>query len=274
VSLERRLAKVEASVTPTQSVLRWLDEAQSHGTMAAYLETLFSGSLMPTPMDTVTHAATAGARDSAKGQPKETIEKAATLAARQAVFRFLLVLRLNEGTAEEARFRTMMGLCLFFWMRALDSDQSVREMLAAESAQAGRPGGTWERWQEAAIGLLATIYAEEEARLILERDYLDGHPSLFPDVEASWAEAREMAERVARMAVFLDRVTDDEPPQSLAEVDLRPHRAGVAETAAKRASYLADIARAKTLDLSHEEHRALQIMARHFGGGDAGDPAA
>jgi hypothetical protein len=53
---------------------------------------------------------------------------------------------------------------------------------------------------------------------------------------------------------------------------LRPR--GPAETG-RASAYLADIARAKTLDMSHEERRALQIMARHFGAGDAaGDPAA
>jgi hypothetical protein len=190
------------------------------------------------------------------------------------VFRFLLVLRLNEGADQDARYKSVLGLCLFFWMRALDSDQAMREMLAAESAQAGRPEASWERWHEAAVGLLSATYIEEEARLILERDYLDGHSSLFPDVEAAWAEARDMGERVARMALFLDQVNDDEPPQSLAELDLRPHRTAVADTAARRAAYLADIARAKTLDMSHEEQRALQIMARHFGDGAENDSAA
>jgi hypothetical protein len=76
------LAKVEASVTPTQAVLRWLDEAQSHGTMGGYLTSIFSGSLMPTPMDTVMNAAIAGAREANKGQPRDVVEKAATAAAR------------------------------------------------------------------------------------------------------------------------------------------------------------------------------------------------
>ena len=126
--------------------------------------------------------------------------------------------------------------------------------------------------REAALGLLTVFYTEDEARLILERDYLDGHLSLFPNVEASWIEAREQAERVARSAVLLGMLNGPEPPNSFNEIDLAPYRADVAIAAARRAAYLADIARAKTLDMAHEEERALRIMARHFGE-RAADPA-
>ena len=49
MTLERRLQQVENSLTPTQAVVRWLDEAQAAGSMGAYTASLFSGPLMPTP---------------------------------------------------------------------------------------------------------------------------------------------------------------------------------------------------------------------------------
>ena len=67
------------------------------------------------------------------------------------------------------------------------------------------PESSWSRWREAVSGLLANVYIEDEARLSLERQFLDGHPSLFADVMADWTEAVEQAERVARLAAFLAR---------------------------------------------------------------------
>jgi hypothetical protein len=40
VTLVRRLGAVEQSLTPTQRVLAWLDEAHAFGTLSAYVDFL------------------------------------------------------------------------------------------------------------------------------------------------------------------------------------------------------------------------------------------
>jgi hypothetical protein len=272
-TVQRRIAKLEISLTPTQAVIRWLDEAHAFPSLDAYTRAMFSGPLVPTPLDSVVHSVEAGIRESMKGQPRDAVEKAVTQAARQAVFRCLLALRLNEVASEQAKLKGVTATALFFWMRALASDGMVHEMMNRMNESTGHET-SWSRWREAVSGLLTNVYVEDEARLSLEREFLDGHPSLFADVMADWTEALEQAERVARLAAFMDQVSGANPVTSIAEIDLVPRRAAVAADVAKRATYLADMARARTLDMCRQEERALQILARHFGGDAAHDPAA
>ena len=150
-------------------------------------------------------------------------------------------------------------------MRTLATDEIVH---AGVDAEAGGQHAGWERWHSAVIGLLERVYVEEDARASLEREYLDGRPSLFPDLERAWAEAREQAERVARLGEFLQHVGDDAPPDSVAEVDLDPIRSGAATAAAERAAYLADIVRAHTWQLSGDHARAIRILTDRFGRSD------
>ena len=118
-------------------------------------------------------------------------------------------------------------------------------------------------WRSAALDLLRKLYAEEEARRALERDYLDARAALFPETERAWARTREVAEQLARLALFLQHLADD-PPPSLAEVAADAYRSEVAAAAAERAGYLADLARAQTWQLCGEAARAAGILRSRF----------
>src|SRR5207253_11092472 len=131
----------------------------------------------------------------------------------------------------------------------------------------------WDRWRELVLALLGGVYAEEDARLALERQYLDGRSSLFADVEQDWNVAREQAERIARFALLFeaarsdsqtDEKSDADPPLSLASISLEAIRERAAEEAAFRASYVADMVRAQTLEMAGEHRRAASIVARHM----------
>ncbi len=290
MTLARRVAALEATLTPTQAVLRWLQEAQAFPSTTEYARALASDPDAPSPLDRVVGSAQDGVRAAMKGKPREELEAALTRAARETLFRYLLVMRLNVDTHEVARLKGLLASSLFLMMRALASD----ELLAAALANAAEPRkdphdqasgdrSAWDRWRELAIALLGGVYAEEDARLTLERQYLDGHGALFADVEQEWAVAREQAERIARFARLFeaarsasqtDEKSDEDPPLSLASITLDAIREGAAEEAALRASYVADMVRAQTLDMAGEHRRAASIVAQHLLADEADHGAA
>jgi hypothetical protein len=51
VSVEGRLAKVETSLTPTQLVLRWLDEAHAFGDLESYVRSQLAEPSAEGPLD-------------------------------------------------------------------------------------------------------------------------------------------------------------------------------------------------------------------------------
>ncbi len=251
-----RLTKLEQSLSPVGAVLHWLDRAQAFGSLDDYLAATFQAP-DAAPLDEIIASVERGLRESMRGQPRDAVEEAVRSAARQAAFRFLLVLRLNTAASEEAREKGLMATTLFFWMRSLASDEFVQGALDEE---AGGQGAAWDRWRTMVIDLLKRVYVEEAARASLERDYLDRRSSLSPDLEREWVETREQAERIARVGLFVEHAGDDDPPVSIVDVDLAAFRSGAAGEAAERAAYLDDIVRAQTWQLSGDHRRAVRVL--------------
>ena len=69
---------------------------------------------------------------------------------------------------------------------------------AAEASRQAKSGATarWRTWCADVTALLTRLHAAEEARVYLERQYLEGHPALFPDAIEDGARLRERAERL------------------------------------------------------------------------------
>jgi len=107
--------------------------------------------------------------------------------------------------------------------------------------------------------------AANEARLLLERRYLDGRSVLFPDLARDWGTLRETAKRLAGLGDSLTIVAD-----GTARRRGRPIlNLGALHTAARgrasaQAAYLADTARAAALDLLGDSGGATAIAERRL----------
>jgi hypothetical protein len=120
------------------------------------------------------------------------------------------------------------------------------------------------------VTVLTEIYAAEEARTLLERRYLDGHPALFPDAIEDRQRLRDNAERLASLGGALPplpvgrrrarRSAEIEPPG----LDLDALRAGARAEAPAGAARLVDEARATTLDVLGNIEGAAVIVARRL----------
>lgn len=97
---ERRLAQVEAALTPTQLVLRWLVEAHSHGSLEAYVEASLDDPRQEFPFNRLAREAVGGFRSGSRRRMGEQTDAAVRAALQQTVFRFELVIRINETTHE------------------------------------------------------------------------------------------------------------------------------------------------------------------------------
>ena len=280
MTTERRIARLEASLSPVDAVLHRLNEAQTFPTLTAYLRSLAAERLGPSPLERVLGSVESGVRAEMKGKPHADVDAVVTRATRQAALRFKLVFRLNVDAEEAARLRGLIAAGLFYLSRALTSDELVVAALAAspdlrgaiDPDPAAADGSACRRWREAVFGLLSSVYREEEARRLLEARYLEGHRSLFADIDQEWTTTREQAERLARIAEFLQSRENEEPTMSFEAIPLDSYRAAVAEAAARRADYVADMVRADILQLLGEHGRAAALVARHLlaDGSDAG----
>jgi hypothetical protein len=211
VSVDTRLAKVETSLSPTQLVLRWLDEAHAFGDLESYVRSQLVEPAAEGPLDRLAHEAASGARASLRGKRPEVVGQAVRSALRETVFRFELVLRILVTTHD-----------------LLDREGLMQAALSAHIALLTTEGRAERRRDATYLERFATrrdlltfrvneLRAAQEARVTVEARYLAGHTALFPDAVKAWDEQLRNTETLAdvgcRLAA-LDGVPPAEPPES------------------------------------------------------------
>jgi hypothetical protein len=209
VTLARRVAAIEASLSPTQLVLRWLDEAHAFVDLESYVRSQLAEPSAEGPLDRLAREAAAGARVSLRGKRPEIVDAAVRSALRETVFRFDLVMRILVTTHD---LLEREGL--------IDAALSAHVALLTTEGRATRRRDTMfpERFSTLRGLLLfrvAELRAAQGAREAVEARYLAGHAALFPDAVQAWGAQLRSTDAIADLAcrlAELDGVSPAEPP--------------------------------------------------------------
>jgi hypothetical protein len=201
MTAERRLAKLEESLSPTQLVLRWLAEAHAYGDLEAYVASLLAQDPPGAPLDQLAREAARGARTATRGKRQEVVEPAIRSALRETVFRFELVMRINVTTYE-------------LLDREMLIDAALSAHVALATSEDARDPQRLAKLRDLLGFRVSELRAAQEARTIVESHYLDGHGTLFPDAESAWVDQVRSTQMIADMAVRLAEI-DGVPPHDL-----------------------------------------------------------
>jgi hypothetical protein len=215
MTTDRRLAKVEAALTPTELVLRWLAEAHAHDTFDAYTRALLDADPDEMPMDRLVREAEASARAQTRGRPREDVQRAIRRACVETLFRAQLVLQITVRTQE-----------------LLDREILVHAALGAYLAAAanpprkppkGGPPANPVQLRDVCIARVNELHAFEEARAQVERSHLDGATALFPAAVREWDEQRKRTETLGVLAIHMCELdgTEFSPADDLEAFDAR-----------------------------------------------------
>jgi hypothetical protein len=271
MTAERRLAKLEGALSPLASTLLWLAEAQQFGSLPAYVAWLVDQPISAAPLERVPAQARAGALEAMRGQPREAVRDAAHRAVRDAVFLVELVLRLNSMADETIRIESLRYAALFWEMRAIGAEGELARRGRSRSDRSGSSfADRWQAWCSATVAFLTGIHAAEEARVLLEGRYLDGHPALFPEAIEDWVRLQESAERLASLVgplPLLPAVRRRAPRSAEIEpgdLNLDAVRFAARTQAPTAAARLVDEARAATLAAVGDADGATAMVARRL----------
>jgi hypothetical protein len=208
MTLARRVDALETSLSPTQLVLRWLDEAHAFGDLESYVRSQLAEPSAEGPLDRLAREAASGARASLRGKRPEVVDAAVRTALRETVFRFDLVLRILVTTHELLEREGLIQAAL----------SAHLALLTTEGREKRRRDTTYlERFATLRGPLLfrvAELRAAQEARASVEARYLGYHTALFPDEMRTWDEQRTRSETLAGVAcrlAELDGVSPAEP---------------------------------------------------------------
>jgi hypothetical protein len=208
MTLSRRLAKLETSLSPTQLVLRWLAEAHAYGDVPAYVASLLDQDPPVAPLDRLAREAEHGARAANRGKRSEVADAAVRSALREIVFRFELVMRINVTVHDlldhevllEALFASQLALLLHDDRKERLTDESHLHRLA--------------HCRDLTALRVTELRATREAISRVEVRFLDAHSTLFPEVAGAFdlqvRRSQELADMAADSAEF-DGLEQAEP---------------------------------------------------------------
>lgn len=246
MTLARKVSAVEATLTPTELVVRWLDDAHAAGGLEAWVRGQLADDDAPAPMDLLARVASDGVRAALKGKPREQLAKAIDVAIFQTIFRFQLVLRINVLSHELIERQTLLDLIF---------GGQVAMLAGALRSEPADPADR-QRFADL-VGLilnrLVELRAFERARTEIEARCLAGHPALFPDDATAWAERIRSTTELGFLALRLAELNG--LPATTPAPDPEPSGERIAALAAD----FVEPARVVTFELMDEGRRAYRI---------------
>ncbi len=248
---DRRLAKLEASLTPQAAVLAWLAEVEGM-TSVDLARAIAEAPVEAAPLSVIGARVVAAVRLERKGQGRDEIERAALRAQGDAVFLFCLVLEVNRQAFEIAEREGLRASCALLWMGVLLGGPDGPPVDAADAKERR---DAWRTWHTLVDALGLDVRVEQAARTRLEQRYLAGHAVLFADAAADWAPYVAQVERLTRLADSMTSIGHGKPRRLAGEEDA---------LIAARADQLADDARVRAFGIIGERERAVSIMERRL----------
>jgi hypothetical protein len=166
-TLDRQLQQITSALSPTEAVVRWLEEAKSHGAFGVYWDWLEEHP-SANPFTAIPRQVAAWARqDVGKSTDRATTERVGR-AVRSALVRFELVEWMNRTLINGAQ---------------ADAHQVELLQLLAPLVLTGRVDlPTENAWGEHAGRLVDEARLWSESAALIGDRYLAGHAPLFPDV--------------------------------------------------------------------------------------------
>jgi hypothetical protein len=241
IGAERRLAKVEAALDPTELVLRWLTEAHAYDSLDAYTDHILGEGPASLPLDRLPREAIQARR----GPRSQDIDTDIRATVRVLLFRLHLVFRIIERTAavidrEELIHIAMtahLGLALEV---GTDKKGAVLRLSMIRNALMRR---------------VVVMLALQVARQRAENQYPAGRACLFPDSARRW---EAIVRDVEQGAMIADRLVELDGGSVTPDEESIPTEEQVEGCLAD----LVEVARIKTLDDLGEGHAAFARTRR------------
>jgi len=207
MTAERRLAKIEEALSPTQLVLRWLAEAHAYGDIEPYVASFLEQDPPVAPLDRLAREAVHGARATLRGKRPDLVDAAVRNALRETVFRFELVMRINVAAHELLEREALIDAALSANLAlAFKDDERPADPKRLEHLG---------RLRDLIVIRVSELGATAQARTIAAERYLQGQSALFPNLAGAWEEQLKSTTLIADMAVRMaqiDGVPDAAPP--------------------------------------------------------------
>lgn len=205
MTIARRLAALESSMSPTERIVVWLDEAHGLGSLEAYFKSLLDQPPTAYPINRLPHEAATAARAAMRGQPSDKVARAVRQGVRESLLRYVLVIGLNVAAHEQVERQGLVWAAVLGQLGVLQ----LRHDYEPESVP--RYLEQLVRLRDLLARQVDDLLAGEAARVEIEARYLDGREVLFPAIATAWAKRLRESQETTIMADRLAELDGAQP---------------------------------------------------------------
>ncbi len=239
---QKRLSRIETSLTPKQAVLLWLRQEHQGRTSVEYLRYMMQRPPSARPRARVETQVVDAIRAAMKGQEAGRIHQAVRQGQMYADFLILLVSRTNSVILDDGRCR---------WLQIALLHEQLRN-----AALSGHDAKALHRWAVRVREVVTDVCALQAASELIRDRYFDGECILAKDVIE---DVEQQAKIVQTMMHNHDHVVIEAGQPEFA-TDSDKLQKTVNELASQRADCIVSLAKSKTLDDFGEEEAADAIL--------------
>jgi hypothetical protein len=171
---EKRIEKIQSSLTPKQVAILWLDEVTTFPNLNSYVNYVASLSPGNFPMERLPQQVEQSVRLSMKGRPEKEIWPVVRMAVRDVVCLIHIVLNINYKLMSRQREYYFLRMALSHWLHNLVlkdiSDLRYREKIL------------WQNWVDDIEDSLKELYSLQNMIESISTSYFEGRPILFSEV--------------------------------------------------------------------------------------------
>lgn len=277
-----RLEKVSVSLSPTQALVVWMEEAHQYPTMVDYTRALLARGDSAFPLVRLPDQVGQATRAALRGQPREQVDGAVRQAIRDACFLYHLHQQVNMRLLDHAELLDVrLGWLIESFQQLLVYEvlaiageepaprtQSSALVLPAWATEAGHVERTL-AWRNHATELLGQAHVHRAVVDQLGQRYFGGHQVLYP---ASAHELGSVTKRTEEIiAIFNEGLQSRPATQSASEsavgslaIDLAAVRVQQEATVRVVIDGIVNRAKAAALDAVGERRAAHELIARQL----------
>ncbi len=166
-----RLDRIESSLTPTEAVVKWMDEAHEHGSLREFALSIVRQPDTKAPLYRLREFVIPGLEQRLKGKPPDEKNRRIHQALKDIAFLYYLQLEVNTRVTAETRAWLLTAVLISkAWLNSGSSPGETDQGIDDEGS-----------WRSSAQRFIHELYVYDRAAYVVGDAYFNGRPVLFPD---------------------------------------------------------------------------------------------
>ena len=257
----QRLDRIESSLTPTEAVVKWMDEAHEHGSLREFALSIVRQPDTKAPLYRLRDFVIPGLEPRLKGKSPDEKNRRIHRALRDIAFLYYLQLEVNTRVTAETRAWLLTAVLISKeWLNSGSAPGEPDQGMDGEGS-----------WRCSAQRFIHELYVYDRAACVVGDAYFNGRPVLFPDAAETLQDLIGRIETLIKMDNHDIKGGNGKCRAITRIIDLYKIKELAQEDAKHLIGEIVVMAKAEALEICGENRDSVVLIRKHLAGISAAD---